>query len=91
VPKPRAKSPKPQPKQPPISPRHLDLLICLLLVLATFAAYSPVRHFDFVNYDDPDYTTGNAHVRSGLTAQGLEWALTSRDAANWFPVTWVLT
>jgi tetratricopeptide (TPR) repeat protein len=60
-----------------------------LLVAATFALYSPVRHFDFVNYDDPDYTTANSHVRQGLTTQGLQWALTSRDAANWFPVTWV--
>jgi len=89
VPKPRAKPPKPQPKPPAVATRHLDILICLLLVLATFAVYAPVRHFDFVNYDDPDYTTGNPHVRSGLTAQGLEWALASRDAANWFPLTWI--
>ncbi|SPE27810.1 Tetratricopeptide TPR_2 repeat protein [Candidatus Sulfotelmatomonas gaucii] len=68
---------------------RLDLLIYLALFLATFAVYAQVRHFDFVNYDDPDYTTGNVHVRQGLTVQGLEWALTSRDAANWFPVTWV--
>ena len=59
------------------------------LLLVTFSIYAQVRHFDFVNYDDPDYTTGNVHVRQGLTAQGLAWALTSRDAANWFPVTWV--
>ena len=68
---------------------RLDLLICLGLLLTTIAIYARVRHFDFVNYDDPDYTTGNLHVRQGLTVQGLEWALTSRDAANWFPVTWV--
>ena len=68
---------------------RLDLLIYFALGLATFAVYAQVRHFDFVNYDDPDYTTGNVHVRQGLTTQGLEWALTSRDAANWFPVTWV--
>jgi len=55
----------------------------------TFAVYAQVRHFNFVNYDDPDYTTGNVHVRQGLSVQGLEWALTSRDAANWFPLTWV--
>ena len=79
-----------QPQKPPAfaGPR-LDLLIYLALLLATFAVYAQVRHFDFVNYDDPDYTTGNLHVRQGLTAQGLEWALTSRDAANWFPVSWV--
>ena len=54
------------------SPARLDLLIYLALFLATFAVYAQVRHFDFVNYDDPDYTTGNLHVRQGLTAQGLD-------------------
>ncbi|MGO8757286.1 MAG: tetratricopeptide repeat protein [Terracidiphilus sp.] len=68
---------------------RFDVPIYLALLLATFAVYAQVRHFDFVNYDDPDYTTGNPHVRQGLTAQGMAWALTSRDAANWFPVTWV--
>ncbi len=89
MPKPRAKPPLQPPKLPAFSGWRLDLLIYLALFLVTFAVYAQVRHFDFVNYDDPDYTTGNAHVRQGLTAQGLEWALTSRDAANWFPVTWV--
>jgi tetratricopeptide (TPR) repeat protein len=85
----RAKPPILQPKPPAISAARLNGLICLALLIATFAVYSPVRHFDFVNYDDPDYITGNPHVRPGLTAQGFEWALTSRDAANWFPLTWV--
>ncbi len=79
-----------QPHKPPaLSGSRLNLLIYLALLLVTFAVYAQVRHFDFVNYDDPDYTTGNVHVRQGLTAEGLKWALTSRDAANWFPVTWV--
>ena len=81
---PRAQSQRPS----AFTGSRLDLLIYLTLLLATFAAYAQVRHFDFVNYDDPDYTTGNLHVRQGFTVQGLEWALTSRDAANWFPVTW---
>jgi tetratricopeptide (TPR) repeat protein len=89
VAKPRAKPPVQPQKPPEFASSRLDLLIYLALLLATFAVYAQVRHFDFVNYDDPDYTTGNLHVRQGLTAQGLEWALTSRDAANWFPVTWV--
>ncbi|HEY4046404.1 MAG TPA: tetratricopeptide repeat protein [Acidobacteriaceae bacterium] len=76
-------------KPPALAGSRLNLLIYLALLLATFAVYAQVRHFDFVNYDDPDYTAGNLHVRQGLTAEGLRWALTSRDAANWFPVTWV--
>jgi len=31
--------------------------------------------------------TRNIHVRGGLTQPGLEWAFTSGEAANWFPVT----
>jgi tetratricopeptide (TPR) repeat protein len=89
VPKPKAKPPVQSQKTPALAGLRLDLLIYLALLLATFAVYAQASHFDFVNYDDRDYTTGNVHVRQGLTAQGLAWALTSRDAANWFPVTWV--
>jgi tetratricopeptide (TPR) repeat protein len=65
---------------------YRDLLICLFLLAAIFAVYSQVRHFDFVNYDDPDYVS-NAHVRNGLTTQNLTWAFASVDDANWFPLT----
>ncbi len=66
-----------------------DLLIYLLLLCAIFAAYSPVYHFDFVNFDDPDYAAENPHVRAGLTLQGVIWAFTSSYAANWVPLTWL--
>ncbi len=65
------------------------LCVYLLLFLATFAVYSQVRHFDFVNFDDPEYIGENNHVRAGLTWNGLVWAFTSYDASNWFPLTWV--
>jgi len=51
------------------------------------ALYAPVARFEFVNFDDPEYVTRNTHVRGGLTPPGIEWALTSAEAANWFPVT----
>src|SRR5439155_11757548 len=43
--------------------------------------------FEFVNYDDNEYVTENPYVRQGITPAGVKWALTSGDAANWFPVT----
>src|SRR5882762_3412162 len=61
--------------------------IYLFLLLATLAAYGQVFQHDFVNYDDPDYVTENAHVRAGLTSEGLRWAFTSGDDANWLPLT----
>ena len=66
-----------------------DLLICLLLLCAVFAAYAPVYHFDFVSFDDPDYAAENPHVRAGLTPEGAIWAFTSSYAANWVPLTWL--
>jgi tetratricopeptide (TPR) repeat protein len=64
-----------------------NLWIYAGLALAIFLAYLPVKTFDFVNFDDPDYVSANARVRQGVTPDGIAWALTSTEAANWFPVT----
>jgi protein O-mannosyl-transferase len=73
---------------PPVaSGRRSGFWIHAALFVATFAVYAQVRHFDFLNFDDPDYVTGNSHVRHGITSDGLRWAFTSGEAANWFPVT----
>jgi protein O-mannosyl-transferase len=61
----------------------------LLLLVGTIAVYVQTAHFGFVNYDDPDYTTGNPHVRAGLTLAGVAWAFTHSFAGNWFPLTWI--
>ncbi|MBV9762559.1 MAG: tetratricopeptide repeat protein [Acidobacteriaceae bacterium] len=61
--------------------------IYLALFAITLAVYAPVRQFDFINYDDPEYVTSNPHVQQGISVHGIEWAATSRDAANWFPLT----
>jgi Flp pilus assembly protein TadD len=63
------------------------VLICVALLLAIASVYWPVGHFDFVNYDDPDYASANPRVAEGLTGESVHWALTSGGAANWFPVT----
>jgi tetratricopeptide (TPR) repeat protein len=84
--------PKPAGKPSPAGPARRwrpDLWICLLLLAATLSVYSQVRHYDFVTYDDPQYVGKNMHVRAGLTAGGLGWALTSFDTANWLPLTWI--
>ncbi|MEO8027318.1 MAG: tetratricopeptide repeat protein [Bryobacteraceae bacterium] len=80
---------KPLPKLAARAPRTPDLAIYILLAVCLLAVFAQVRHFDFVNYDDPDYVTANAHVQGGLTLSGLGWALTSFDYANWFPLTWI--
>ncbi len=79
-----ASSPSPSPDRPRAI-RHLTL--CIGLFLTTLLVYAPACRFGFVNFDDPDYVAGNPHVRNGLTLDGVVWAFTSTEAANWFPVT----
>lgn len=64
-----------------------DLIVYIGLALAILTAYLPVRNYGFVNFDDPDYVSANPHVRQGITADGVAWAFTSTEAANWFPLT----
>src|ERR1035438_9437413 len=71
----------------PAPPARHTPWISVFLFLATFAVYAQVRHFDFVNFDDPEYVTSNPHVRTGITTANVAWAFTSGEAANWFPLT----
>jgi len=71
------------------SPEKRNLIACLLLVVLTLVLYNPVTHHPFVNYDDDRYVTENRHVRQGLTAGTMAWALTSTEQANWHPLTWM--
>ncbi len=71
----------------PAPNRFLIVGISLGLFLTTLLVYAPVYRFGFVNFDDPDYVTNNPHVRNGLTSDGIVWAFTSTEAANWFPAT----
>ena len=64
------------------------LWISLALIFINLVVYAPVRNYDFLNYDDPDYVTENPHVTAGLTWNGIWWALTTDHAANWHPLTW---
>ncbi|MCX6927392.1 MAG: tetratricopeptide repeat protein [Verrucomicrobia bacterium] len=65
------------------------ILIAFLLALAVAAVYGPVLGFDFTNYDDTCYVTGNPHVLKGLTWEGVCWAFTHGYSGNWHPLTWI--
>jgi protein O-mannosyl-transferase len=64
-------------------------LCCVLLALLTISVYWPVVRLGFINYDDPDYVSGNPRVQAGLTAAGAAWAFTNSHSSNWHPVTWL--
>jgi hypothetical protein len=61
----------------------------VLLVSVTLLVYLPVRHYAFVNYDDPDYVAQNPAVQAGLTEAGVKWAFTTMAAPYWHPLTWL--
>jgi protein O-mannosyl-transferase len=63
-----------------------DLWICLALLAATLAVYSPVRNFDFINYDDPGDVSGNPHVHRGMSMQSVAWAFSSTEGSKWLPL-----
>jgi protein O-mannosyl-transferase len=65
------------------------LAVAAALVALTVAAYSGVTRLQFVPLDDQGYVYENPHVTAGLTVDGLRWALTSGEQANWHPLTWL--
>jgi tetratricopeptide (TPR) repeat protein len=71
------------------SPLAQKILLGFILAVAVVAVYYPVQWQPFANYDDADYVTDNFHVKAGLTWATIEWAMTTRAAANWHPVTWM--
>jgi Tfp pilus assembly protein PilF len=66
-----------------------NVILCLLLVVATLALYNPVNRHAFVNYDDDRYVTENPHVHDGLSTSTISWAWASTEHANWHPLTWL--
>jgi len=78
------------PPEPESSNPRLVWILAILLTLGTGILYAPALRNGFVNYDDPDYVTANAHVLQGITRQNLVWAFgTNNPAANWHPITWM--
>jgi hypothetical protein len=64
-------------------------LVVFCIMLATVVLYFPVYEFKYINFDDYDYVIHNPYVRNGVTLEGMVWALTSSDHANWYPLTWL--
>ena len=67
--------------------RWTPTLIAVALIAATVAAYWPVRHNGFVDFDDPSYVTENYHVRGGLKLAEIGWVFTHFYYYNYSPLT----
>ena len=64
-------------------------LMSAALVAAGAFVYAPVRHHEFVNFDDPQYVSQNPDVTGGLNGRAVAWALATGHAGNWHPLTWL--
>lgn len=62
-----------------------------LLAVITFGIYARVVGYDFINFDDDNYVTGNAMVQQGFSPEGLKYAfsITATKRAYWHPLTWL--
>jgi tetratricopeptide (TPR) repeat protein len=72
-----------------IPSRVAPILVIAALSLLILLVYRQVGGHSFVNYDDSAYVYENPHVRGGLSKEGVSWAFTTFDAANWHPLTWI--
>ena len=61
----------------------------LALVAATLATYAYAGRCEYVGMDDFGYVTQNPHVLTGLTLDGVRYAFTTFDLANWHPLMWL--
>ena len=65
-----------------------ELLICLAIGCLTIVLFAPAGRHDFINYDDPRYPL-EPIVQRGLTLDGVRWAFTTFNFANYHPITWL--
>jgi hypothetical protein len=63
--------------------------IALALIALIVVVYAPVRHYGFVDLDDPQYVSENPFVANGLTWATVKWAFTSVHASYWIPLIWL--
>jgi Flp pilus assembly protein TadD len=71
------------------SARKQRIVLCLLLALTTLGIYNGVARNGFINVDDNDYLIDNQQIHTGLTLKTIKWALTTHQADNWHPLTWM--
>jgi len=69
------------------SDKWKNVCIYVGLIAVTLIAYEPLRHNDFVYFDDHRYVTENPNVLGGITRDSVVWAFTESHAANWHPLT----
>ncbi len=74
-------------------PRRWWWLFLAAVLLFGAYVYLPVRHFEFINFDDNLFVDGNPFLKKGITPLTLEWAfnanltMPSKHAEYFIPLT----
>jgi protein O-mannosyl-transferase len=58
------------------------------IAILTIVVFGQVVTHHFITYDDGLFVTENAHVRQGLSADSIRWALTSAEL-GYYPFVWL--
>ena len=61
----------------------------LAVFFAALIPYSAVYSFEYVLWDDNVYLIERPEIHGGLTGDGIRWAFTTFQNANWHPLTWL--
>ena len=69
--------------------KYRGIIVSIVLATVVLTLYWPVTGYKFIALDDNLYIVENHHVQRGITAESLAWAMTTFDAANWHPLTWL--
>ena len=77
------------PRAPLLRVSTSELIVALLLLIATLLVYAQVWNFGYCALDDSAYVTDNDYVKQGITRSGLVWSFTTVHDANWIPLTWI--
>jgi len=65
--------------------------VCMafLLFSITLILFWPATKYEFLNFDDDRYVSGNLVVLNGLTVDGIKWAFRYIYESYWLPVMWL--
>lgn len=59
------------------------------LAIVTLWLFWPATGYEFLNFDDDRYVSGNHMVLQGLSWAGIQWALRTVYESYWLPVIWL--
>lgn len=71
------------------SPKSAFRFGLVAVFLAALIPYSAVYTFEYVLWDDNVYLLERPEIHGGLTGDGIKWAFTTFQNANWHPLTWL--